>query len=788
MKGGNTIKKYLFQIPFYVIFFFLILSKGAMASGSSLPSKGWIDAPKYNQNLQGKLSVHGWLLDGNGVSNIQILVDGKNVGEAIYGDSRPDVEKAYPAYNNANSGYHFILDSGNFTNGPHTFAIKEISKDGHTFIQQRPINIGNLPPKGWIDYPKEGQTVRGAINLHGWLLDGSGVSKIEVFVDGQSEGQATYGDSRTDVQKLNPWYNNVNSGYHFILDTRKLVNGRHKIVIKETSENGGTYIQYRHITVDNLPAKGWIDAPKYGQVIQGETNVRGWMLDGSDVSKIEVLLDGNTVGKAIYGDARPDVQKAIPIYQNANSGYHFVLDTRKFTNGQHTLTIKETGENKESYAQSRPVVISNLPAKGWIDTPKFNQVLQGKTQIKGWMLDGRGVSNLEVMIDGNKLGDANYGISRPDVEKINPQYQNANSGFQLPLNTFNLTNGQHTLTIKETALNGTSYELTQSFSVDNPVLVSSLNLPVYSSFNDLQYYNQQSVNFYLNYGTGITVLDHQLYATKIKTSDGKTGWVQSAYLDDNPASDWWYVKDARNFRDGPGTSFNKVGTISTGDFVHVLAHKVLSGTYTDWYKVVDQSGNEGWIWGDITSGTPNKGYDLIKYESDKVGKTTNLIDLFTPLNKTNSDVTEQQINSFIDSHTGGQTTLMTGMGKAFLEAAKQSGLNVIYLVSHAGLETGWGTSTLVNQKYNYYGINATDLNTIQNAYTFDSKEGGIVAGAIWISKYYVNRNSSVSNYDPYPQPTIDSMRFNNNLHQYATDDAWAAKIGYIMNQFESTLK
>ena len=83
-------------------------------------------------------------------------------------------------------------------------------------------------------------------------------------------------------------------------------------------------------------------------------------------------------------------------------------------------------------------------------------------------------------------------------------------------------------------------------------------------------------------------------------------------------------------------------------------------------------------------------------------------------------------------------------------------LNAIYLLAHSAVETGWGTSGIVRNKYNYYGIGAIDSQPAQGAFTFDSKEGGIIAGALWIKKNYVARELYASNY-AYSQPNVATV-------------------------------
>lgn len=213
--------------------------------------------------------------------------------------------------------------------------------------------------------------------------------------------------------------------------------------------------------------RGYIDAPTKNASIKGQSLVRGWFLDTTGVSKVEVLVDGKVKGTAQYGLARPDVEKSFPVYQNANSGYQYSLNTLALTDGQHTLTVKETGKNGNITSINQTVNVQNLPARGSIDTPRNKSAIKGQSAVQGWFLDVRGVSKVEVLVDGKTMGTAQYGLARPDVAKVYPDYQNSNSGYQFTLNTLHLANGQHTLAVKETSKYNTSKTISYSITIKN---------------------------------------------------------------------------------------------------------------------------------------------------------------------------------------------------------------------------------------------------------------------------------------------------------------------------------
>ena len=137
-----------------------------------------------------------------------------------------------------------------------------------------------------------------------------------------------------------------------------------------------------------------------------------------------------------------------------------------------------------------------------------------------------------------------------------------------------------------------------------------------------------------------------------------------------------------------------------------------------------------------------------------------------------SEITADQMNKWIRSKAPSNSTFI-GNGGVFIQAAKESGLNPRYILAHAALESAWGTSKIAKDKNNYFGIGAFDSSPYSSAYSFDSGlAAGIIGGAKWIAKNYY--------FSSYNQNSIYKMRFNNGVHQYATDTGWAGKIANIM--------
>lgn len=133
----------------------------------------------------------------------------------------------------------------------------------------------------------------------------------------------------------------------------------------------------------------------------------------------------------------------------------------------------------------------------------------------------------------------------------------------------------------------------------------------------------------------------------------------------------------------------------------------------------------------------------------------------------------------------GKGTLI-GKGQAFADACKAVSINEMYLIAHAILESGGGTSNYANGLsgvYNYFGIGAYDNNP-DYALTYARKEGwttpekAIMGGAKFVASGFIKKG----------QNTLYRMRWNPQApgtHQYATDIHWASvQAGIIKGYYD----
>lgn len=359
----------------------------------------------------GMLPLFGWALDDNGVEGIDILVDGVVDGRANYGRTRPQVTKKFPNYpDSLHPGWVYQLDTTHYLNGVHTVTARVLSKSGEVVgLNSRKLNFGNvthaLDPFGRIEFPKHQSELRGRCDLadpnrrwsivSGYALDtgvqveDTGVGYVELLLDGAlyansnrdcfrlaDLGQVNcYGLRRQDLVPIFPHLKDApHSGFRYALDVGFLVGalgyseGTHRLTIRA----GDIYEQIS--TVDEIVVTfacddlsddeesiGDIEQPFDGNMYSGIMRLRGWALDWEGVQKVEVFVDGFSVGLATYGLARPLITPIYPGYPDrAFPGWEHSFNTTDFSNGEHFLEVVVTDDlGNDTYIGRRRFVIAN---------------------------------------------------------------------------------------------------------------------------------------------------------------------------------------------------------------------------------------------------------------------------------------------------------------------------------------------------------------------------------------------------------------------------------------------
>ena len=165
-------------------------------------------------------------------------------------------------------------------------------------------------------------------------------------------------------------------------------------------------------------------------------------------------------------------------------------------------------------------------------------------------------------------------------------------------------------------------------------------------------------------------------------------------------------------------------------------------------------------------------------------------------------VSADQLSAFIAQY--GSNGKLAGMGSAFIEAAQTYGVNEVYLLSHAILESDWGRSQLAmgfdyeggyidgsyypaGRYYNFFGIGAYDNSPLSGGRKMAVIQGwstprnAILGAAKWVSNNYVLGSWSQDSLYKMKWNVSQAANENTVWHQYATGRTWATGIANVMS-------
>ncbi len=347
--------------------------------------------------------------------------------------------------------------------------------------------------------------------------------------------------------------------------------------------------------------------------------------------------------------------------------------------------------------------------------------------------------------------------------------------------------------------------------------------------------------------------------SKIKYN-GKEGYVSSTYLKDSneggavtpPEQTKTKVVTATslNVRSGPSTGHGIIGSLKNNENVEVISESngwskikyngkegYVSSTYLTDYQGggTNPGGGSGGSSSEVVNGATvnyrNLNYSLQDHVNKQASKGNgNMISgrgfvqasrsdiehYINPKNFTSSKsgmlqflrldsykggISASELNGYLNSLSPASsgTNVFYNQGQAFLDAARKYNIDVVYLVGHSMVETGYGKSTLAQGQvltsykgsplpkpvkvYNFFGIGAFDgtanLSGAEAAYKngWTTVEKTIEGSAKWLSQNYIHNGG-------YDQNTLYKMRwsYEHLWHQYATDVNWANVISSVMSR------
>ncbi len=94
----------------------------------------------------------------------------------------------------------------------------------------------------------------------------------------------------------------------------------------------------QHLFLQEGDVTGYIDMPGFGETVRGAYNIKGWAIDRFGVKVVEIEVDGEVVGKALYGGERPDIAEAYGPFENSlHSAFEKEYDFSFLPPGGHEI-------------------------------------------------------------------------------------------------------------------------------------------------------------------------------------------------------------------------------------------------------------------------------------------------------------------------------------------------------------------------------------------------------------------------------------------------------------------
>lgn len=411
---------------------------------------GSLDGP--NPRVQDSdVAIYGWALDGYGIKDAKVYVDGNFISNATFGVTRNDVKKYYPNYTNSDkAGFIYTISKGSLAYGYHDIKVNVTTNSGKVYTFTKKIYYYKYENLITIDTPKNGSKYRLSekLNVTGWTLNYSGINTVKLSIDGNFVSNANYGVSRQDVANAYPLYANSNSGFSQSLDISKLSRGYHTLEVKAIGKDGAEVSQVTGFYANDYNTMANIDEPN-SAIYGNNVKVIGWALSYYGVKDVKIKANGVDIGSAIYGVSRPDLAQAYADYPNsANGGFELSIDSSKLKMGGNTIEATIYFNDGSNAVVTKNFNVDNVMA-GSIDSPTSGDILRTGSKVSGWAIFGEGTKQANVYVDGTLMGQATLNVSRQDVQKAFPQYNNAyNSGFEYVLDLNKLKAGTHKLTIE----------------------------------------------------------------------------------------------------------------------------------------------------------------------------------------------------------------------------------------------------------------------------------------------------------------------------------------------------
>lgn len=325
--------------------------------------------------------------------------------------------------------------------------------------------------------------------IRGWVVAGEAMDGVQLVLGEAVLGRGEVGLAREDVAVLYPDRPTAPiSGFQLAVGDLSLSSDRVSALELRFHGVKGARVRHPVIAVEQMvrdlriqgkpkrdaPAVSGADHIHYScdsaRLTQdGRLSIEGWAVASGGVRDIVVSLDDVAVGRVKPSVWRPDIALRHETNPSADvSGFTFEAQLEGYFEGETTFTlqvISEEGRAREyvlslAAEQSTHVPPPENTTTLHIERPHLSNGIMSeraseRLEVSGWCIDNSGIDRIELVIDGNVLDRASYGIRRSDVHETFPDvHDSLLSGFIINVSASKLTDGPHQAEVLVTARNG----------------------------------------------------------------------------------------------------------------------------------------------------------------------------------------------------------------------------------------------------------------------------------------------------------------------------------------------
>jgi ADP-heptose:LPS heptosyltransferase/GT2 family glycosyltransferase len=199
------------------------------------------------------------------------------------------------------------------------------------------------------------------------------------------------------------------------------------------------------VVAAHMPDDGFmlitIEQPKAGDKLHPGALLSGsgWAIAPADITSVGVWLDDSELAQAQYGLPRPDVARNFPHYRHVDHcGFVFSVPIPQsaIIGSASQIAIEVRAANgqttRRSVAVGAPVPTepahAGWPIRMFVEDVRIDA--DAGLRVRGWALSRAGIGRIAIHFGDDLLGEAEYGLTRPDIAVTHADYANAEaSGF-----------------------------------------------------------------------------------------------------------------------------------------------------------------------------------------------------------------------------------------------------------------------------------------------------------------------------------------------------------------------